>query len=413
MAPFHDTILAVDLGNELSCVPDSWSAPPAAVRRWSATMAAAIRSAYPQALVVSGLDSGPIFQDNGWRLGDLPGLDFLSVHTYPVPNWNVVPFDGMTDPFCQAILPFNTRVARAFAPVMVQEFSSILTCGGPECDSYLGAILPACRAAGANGFLWWCLRDIRTDRMPYAKHGFEGRLGLVGADDRVKPNLRGMMELFREFRDAGPVRPAASDLGLYWPRQWYKRDNPQNPGNDATACYRRMLATHYSLAAQGRTAAIVRGDQPIPAGIRTLVVAGHALLCEESAALAAWVRQGGKLIWSGPTWSQWDTSVDAVLGAQPVDIRTPRPVTVECFGGRWALAHYPSDGRCIARVTTARVIAAGDDGQPMVLANTLGKGRAVAVLAQPEETMLAVGADRAARDRWQRWHAGLLGEVEA
>ena len=195
LAPFHDTMLAVDLGNELGCA-DASGTPPAAIRTWCKTVTGAIRETYPRALIVSGLDCGQAIHDGGWRLGEQPGTDFYSAHTYPVPGWNVVAFDGMTDPFCQAILPFNVRVMRTFGPVMVQEFSSILICGQPQVESYLNTLLPACLEAGANGFLWWCLRDVRAAVHPYLKSGFEGRLGLVDAADRVKPSLECVMRFF-------------------------------------------------------------------------------------------------------------------------------------------------------------------------------------------------------------------------
>jgi hypothetical protein len=63
-------------------------------------------------------------------------------------------------------------------------------------------------------------------------------------------------------------------------------------------------------------------------------------------------------------------------------------------------------------LTTATVRAARADGQPVILENGLGKGRAVTVLPLAEEGMLAVAADRVARDRWQDWFAGLLALVE-
>ncbi len=411
LAPFHDSLLALDLGNELGCA-DAWGAPPAAIRTWCERVTTAIREAYPQALIVSGLDSGQVTTDYGWRLGQQPGTDFYSVHTYPVPGWNVVPFDGMTDPFCQAILPFNTLAARAFGPVMVQEFSSILTCGQPECASYLSAMLAACRDNGSNGFLWWCLRDVRTQAHPYARHGFEGRLGLLDACDRVKPNLQPMLDFMRGLQTWTPPAPQPPDVAIYWPREYYRRDNDRNPGNDPSALFRRMLAAYYLLRRGGHSVGIARGDQPITPGLKTLVIAGAALTSPEVDALEVWVRQGGHVLWSGPTWSQWTESCDRIVGAQPVDIRTPQVVQINAFGAAWSLPHHPGDGRVVARVTTAHVAASTTDGLPVVLANRCGSGHCVSVLAVPEETVAAAGADRPSRDRWQVWYDGCLALLE-
>jgi hypothetical protein len=410
LAPYHSDLFALDLGNELSCV-DAWSAPPDAIESWCRTVTTAIREAYPEALIVSGTDSAPVFSDNGWRMDRQPGTNFLSVHTYPVPGWNPVPFDGMTDPFCQALLPFNTLVARAFGPVMVHEFSTILINGRPECESYLNTVLPACLANGANGFLWWCLRDVKAAIHPYNKSGFEGRLGLVDAQDRLKPAAESMMVFLRSLATWTPPAASTAEIAVYWPQEFYRRENPYNPGNDPSAVWRRALAWYYMLGRLGRPVQIARAGVPLDPSIRILIVAGAALTAGESAQVEAWVRQGGRVIWSGPTWQQWTESVDATIGAVPVDIRASRPATVACFGGEWTL-HSPSEGRAEVRLTTATVRAARADGQPVILENGLGKGRAVTVLPLAEEGLLSVAADRVARDHWQDWFAGLLGLVE-
>ena len=410
LAPFHSTMLAIDLGNELGCA-DAWGTSPAAIRRWCEAVTSAIREEYPHALIVSGLDSGQVIHDSGWRLGEQPGTDFYSVHTYPVPTWNVVPFDGMTDPFCQAILPFNTLAARSFGPVMVQEFSSILTCGKPECESYLKAILPACRDHGANGFLWWCLRDVQARIHPYVKSGFEGRLGLVDAADRVKPSLACVVDFFRSLADWTPPERRATEIGIYWPREYYRQENERNPGNEPSALWRRMFAAHYLLTRLGHKVGIVRGDRPFEPALKTLVITGAALTTTEAEQLEAWVRQGGRVIWSSPGWAQWTPGYDAMGGAQPVDIRAGTPASIDCFGQRWDLAHFAPDGRVDVRVTSASVLAAAGDGRPILLSNRLGKGQVVCALPMVEDSVIAVATDRAARDRWRAFYAGLMREV--
>ena len=170
--------------------------------------------------------------DVGWRFGQQPGVDYYSMHGYPVPTWHPIAFDGMTDPLCQSLLPFYTKVARSFGPVMLQEFGTIVTFGKRQQDEYLRAVLPACWWAGANGFLWWCLRDITAPVHPYIKNSFEGTLGLVDEHDRVKPGLEYFIEFAQSLPDLAEPQKGGWMVGLYWPRQFYLRDNPQNPGND-------------------------------------------------------------------------------------------------------------------------------------------------------------------------------------
>ena len=92
---------------------------------------------------------------------------------------------------------------------MVQEFSTILIHSRERCEAYLDAVVPACRENGANGFLWWCLRDIEVAGYPYDKSGFEGRLGLVDAQDRPKPATAKLIAMLTSLRDAPPPPPAA------------------------------------------------------------------------------------------------------------------------------------------------------------------------------------------------------------
>ena len=185
MASYHDVLLGIDLGNELICIQDSADAGPQAVEHWCRRVCDAIRSVYPSAMVVSGLDNNQVIADRGWHLGHQPGTDYYSMHGYPVPAWQPVQFDGLTDPLAHGLLPFYVRCARAFGPVLLQEFGTIVTGGPTQQRSYLEGMLERSWQAGANGLLWWCMRDIPARITPYATGCFEGTLGLVDAQDRV------------------------------------------------------------------------------------------------------------------------------------------------------------------------------------------------------------------------------------
>ena len=410
LSTFHDTLLGIDFGNELDVAPDSWQGSPAAVSEWCGEVSTAIREVYPQCLLVSGTDGGTVHGDNGWRFGTQTGTDFYSMHTYPVPSWNMVRFDGMTDPLCQSILPFYTRVARAFGPVMVQEFGTILTAGTDRQDAYLRGILPACWQAGANGFLYWCLRDITAMVHPYVKGGMESRLGLVDARDCVKPGLAYYLEFCRALASAPAPTANGETIGLYWPRHYYAKDDPENPGNQTGNSARRLLIANYLLTRLGYTVVIVRGDEPLAAIPGTLVIPGMLLDAREAEALEGWVRAGGRVLWHGPGWSEWNPAYSRLLGASPVDFRAHKPVTLRCFGEEWQIGSFPDGTRTEIAVETAEVLARDADGLPMVCRNRLGQGRVISALPIIEDAVAELAADRAARDRWQGWYAGMLAE---
>lgn len=407
-ARFPEVVIAVDQGNEICCLPDCLAAPPEAIASWCGRFSAAIRRGFPEALVISGNEQNQIVADTGWRLGAQPGCDLYSMHAYPFSGWHSLAFDGMVDPLGQSLLPFYVKCARAFGPVMVQEFGTIFT-NSRCCDKYLRAILPACWAAGANGFLWWSLRDFTADGHPYDRNASEQTLGLVGPGGEVKPALR----FFSEFAESLPSRPSPaaghSEVALYWPAQYYLRGDPHSPGNDPRPLSRRLALAHFALGALGHKIGIVRGDQPLSeVRARTIVIAGAALTAREVAALSTWVRQGGRLVWHGVDAMTWGRNVSDLLGAVPADLRAPHAEGVETFGERWNFHSFARDTFVEAIPKEAHVEAADRLGRPVVLARRLGRGVVAACLAQVDDTFAAESADRDARGRWTRWYAGML-----
>ncbi|MCY3021811.1 MAG: beta-mannanase [Planctomycetota bacterium] len=410
IAPHHDHVLAIDQGNELCCLPDSHAAPPAAVIRWCGAVNRAVRETYPQAIIISGNEQNQITGDTGWRFGQQPGCDLLSMHAYPVQAWHSISFDGLGDPLARSLLPFYVRCARAFAPVMAQEFGTIVTFGARQQDGYLRAMLPACWQAGANGFLWWCLKDIAARVHPYLKCGFESTLGLVDAAGKVKPGLEYYLEFALSLPDRPAPAPEPAAIGIYWPRKYYPRDDQENPGNDPHQLSRRLVIANHLLNQLGHTVRVVRGDEPLPADLTTLVVPGALLTVDEAEALDSWVRAGGRLVWHGPDPVNWGHAYCRLLGARPVDYRSPRAVEVQAFGARWPLAAFPRNMRVELEPATARVVSRDGDGLPVVLVHRVERG-SVAYALPMVENVPAAADRRDERDRWTAWLAGMLALV--
>jgi hypothetical protein len=333
------------------------------------------------------------------------------MHGYPVPAWHCLPFDGMIDPLGQSLLPFCTQVARAFGPVMVQEFGTILTAGQAQQEQYLHAMLPACWQAGGNGFLWWCLRDIKASAHPYLRHGFEEYLGLVDDAGRVKPGLG----FFLEFAQEVQTRPApgndAEAVGLYFPAHFYTRNDEANPGNDPASLSRRLTVANYALRQLGRETRVVRGDLELPGDLKTLLVPGAIPSGDEAARLLDWVRAGGRLVWHGPVGSSWGHAVAELMGARPADYRAPLSTTAEVFARRWSFRHYPQNVRLDVQPSTALPLACDNLRLPVIFRNTCGEGAVVCALPSIEDEFVAVCADRNARSIWLDWYAGMLGAV--
>ncbi|AHF91565.1 endo-beta-mannanase [Opitutaceae bacterium TAV5] len=450
LKPFAAHLCGIDLGNELDALPESSAAEPAQVREWCRRMTGAIRDVLPGALILSGCDHQQIITDTGWRLGDSdagvppasaewqrdarattaaqPGIDVLTMHGYPVPTWHPVPCGGLADPLTQSLLPFYVKCARAFGPVMLQEFGTILTspAAAPHADAYLRAVLPACRDAGANGFLWWCFKDITARIHPYLKNNFESQLGLVDAEGRVKEGLRYFVEFAREQAGrsaelqpahrapeeernanassnagafglkrrttAGGEDAAAPTVHLYWPTHYYDRDAPQNPGNRPRETSRRLIIANHLLQTAGFHTGIVRGDRPIPTpaeGVRRIVVASSFPTLGEIESLRCWVEQGGHLLWHGPDPLNWAAETTRLTGAMIADYHAAVPTTVSPDHTVYHLGRYPRGLRLAVAPCGAQVSFVDADGLPMILERRLGKGRVTTVLADVEGSILA------------------------
>ncbi len=409
--PYHDTLLGIDLGNELTVPPDASAASPGAVVNWCQTVTSAIRSVYPEALIVSGTDQGTVVNDTGWRLGEMPGTDYYSMHAYPVPPWHNLEFAGMTDPFCQSLLPAYVAIARSFGPTLVQEFGTIATFGPAQQDAYLRAILPACWQAGGSGFLWWCLRDITAQVYPYLKNGFEGTLGLVDSQDQVKPGLSYFIEFSRQVQSL-PL-PVLNSLptGLFLPKHYYPRENELSTGQHPKDLSRWLVVARYLLGLSGRNARFVSERTGLDPALKTMLVAGALLNIEEARLLEDWVAAGGTLIWHGPDPVNWGADYIRLLGAVPVNYLSPRPVTVSAFGDQWTFADFPRGIRLEVAPRTARVLASDAQGAPILLANRVDAGQVIYSLPCVEEAVARHSGDRQARDRWLGWYKGVLNQA--
>ncbi len=406
IAPWHAHLAGIDYGNELDGVE---AAEPSQIRHWCQAMARAIREVYPRALLVSGVSGGPLGNDCGWRYGDDLGTDFHSFHCYPVPHWSGLRFDGIRDPFAQRLLAHGVSAIRAHGPVMVQEFGTLITGAAAPQAAYLRAALPAAWDAGANGFLWWCLKDIRSRAYNYVRASMEGTLGLVDDDGKLKPGLEPFITFAREVQTA-PTPDRRHAVALYWPKHFYSRENPSAVGNDPRSVSNRWLAAFHQFALAGIACGHVVGGAPFPAHVRVIVIAGCHLDADEAVALAAWVESGGRLLWHGPYWNEWGPDQARLIGARPADFRMARSCTVAAFGATWAFQHWHTPEECRLELAPCGAVAIAQDetGFPMLWRQDLGAGRVIMCLASVEEAVLNALMDLPARDRWAGWYVGAL-----
>jgi hypothetical protein len=406
---FKEAILAVDLGNELCCLRESSEASPAAVHSWCERMAAALRTKYPEAILISGCEQNQVMNDTGWRFGDQPGMNLYSMHGYPVPNWHALRFDGMKDPLAAELLASYTAMARSYGPTMLQEFGTIVTFGKEQQETYLERLLPACWEAGANGFLWWCFRDIKAKVRPYLTNGFEGTLGLVDAKGKVKPGLQPFLDFARGLPERAAPDLSSFDTAVFVSSQYYDRDNQDCPGHHPALEARGILLARHFLQALGKKVGFVHGNQTVPATVKTIVVAGTHLRVDEAEVLAKWVQAGGKLVWHGPDAVNWGAAYIELCGAKPLDYRDDCEVEVTLGGRVWKLDTFPRRLRLEIQPESAEVLASDEKGLPVVLRNRLGEGEVIYSLAMVEETIARETGNPEQRERWVEFYRFMLG----
>ncbi len=410
LAEIPELLVGVDLGNELCCLAESSQASPAEVIAWCGDITAAVRRRLPGVPVISGNEQNQVINDTGWRFGEQPGTDLLSMHGYPVPGWHALGFDGMTDTFAAHLLPFYTRCARAFAPVMLQEFGTIVTFGPEQQDVYLRRMLPAARAAGANGYLWWCMRDFSTDIHPYHRVPKERDLGFFDDADRIKPGLAYFQKFCQGLEDC-EEEAENGEHAVLWPRQFYPRDNPFNPGNAPVTVSSRMALTAYMLerVTQSPTAVVRSPAQADEAGVRMVWVTGVALQLQEWRDWAEWVRRGGHLVILGVDTVLLTRDVCEDLGFYPVDYRAPNPVTAELDGTAYTFTRFPRNIRLQIRVEGATVLLRDQSEEiPLCLRSEPGEGSIVSFLPHLEDVVLDHSGDPRKRDAILPWYDWLI-----
>ena len=403
----HGAMMGIDLGNELCCLPESRAAGSEAIAAWSQAITAAVREAYPETWLISGNEQNQITSDCGWSLGQKIGTDCLSMHSYPVPTWHPLPFDGMRDPFAQSFLPFYVKAALAFGPVMVQEFGTILT-QSPEIQrEYLAAMLDACWQAGANGFLLWCWSDFTCNHHPYNKSAFEKDLGLVDVQGRVKAGVDQFLQFGKQLAHA-EIPARKEEVALYWPKHYYASE--ENPGNSPVRLAPRMLLAHYLIEQAGFPVAIVRPEMLEASTAKVLVITGAALTTEETTALQQWVEKGGRVLWHGADPMSMGPEFRQLTGFAALDFRFPGEWLLAANGQGWKLDQFPHGIRVDIEVRAGEV-AYAVDGVTLGVTCVVGTGRVLTFLPDIEGCAMLDAGNGKLRDRWSAWYGGMIRQL--
>lgn len=369
-------IIAWDLGNECNCLSDAPSREVAYT--WTAMVRNAIKAEDHTRRVISGMHG--IRPTGAWTIADQGELtDVLTTHPYPY--WVAHARKDKTISFRTLMhAPAESEMYSALSkkPVLVEEIGTM----GPQvCSEENAGVFMRCQlfsawANGQEGLLWWCAFDQNTFTVPpYAWTMVERYLGLFENGYVAKPALVEMRRVSKRIK------------GL-----------PKLPQKQVDAvCILSKDINHwgvaymtYALAKQaGLTITFADGNDELPDAKCYLLpsVAGIDVLEKTKYdALKRKVENGATLYVSMDNGIM--TEFEALFGARVVD-SCARDVTSVVTVGKKQLALKGKTKR-ILQPTFAKVLLSDENGEPVLLKNSYGKGKVYYLNAPLEASLIDV-----------------------
>lgn len=432
----RSALIAWDLTDE----PPFWihaaSTTDEDARRWTSSVAAALREADPEHLVTVGTASQEI--DHGPFRADVtaPFLDFCCVHPYPIYSPELYP-DRLTSIRMTLAGAFEIALARgAGRPVMLHEYGASSTQFAPErIADYDRLLCWSSFGRGAVGFYAWCWIDADPEafrRAPYVRMPHETQFGVLTHEGQDRPRravLTGLASVFEALDLDGLASDGPrTDASILVPHEYahpydpdaYGLDNAPsgpytpaerawNPTRDVAPLVRGWLNAFVLAARAGLsvdfpreqldgswpTTPLVLAPAPLTATTDSLL---HLRTSTWSSALS-YVQTGGSLYLSCSA----ETAIPELAELAGVSIADRAPVASEVrltFVAKFGdldvgeVLVIPSGskdlhlrGVCLD-VTDAQVLAVDSRGLPALTRATRGRG-SVTVCAYPVELLEA------------------------
>ncbi|MGV8979022.1 MAG: cellulase family glycosylhydrolase [Cellulomonas sp.] len=405
-------------------------------RRWTASVADALREADPEHLVTVGTASQEI--DHGPFRADViaPYLDFCCVHPYPIYSPELYP-DGLTSVRMTLAGAFETALARgAGRPVMVHEYGASSTQFSPErIADYDRLLCWSSFGRGAVGFYAWCWIDAEPAafrRSPYVRMPHETQFGVLTHDGQDRPRLAVLTGLARALdaldldglagdgprTDASmlvpheyvhPYDPAAYGLSDAPAGPYAPAERAWNPAREVTPLVRGWLNGFILAARAGLSVDFPREqldgswpDSPLVLAPAPLTTTTNSLLHLRTSTWSnalSYVEAGGALYLSCSA----ETAIPELAELAGVSIADRAPVVsdvrltfVAQFGDLEVgdVLVIPSGSTDLhlrgvrLDVTDAQVLAVDSSGLPALTRATRGRG-SVTVCAYPVELLQA------------------------
>jgi hypothetical protein len=428
-------ILAWDLTDE----PPYWivaqETSDAMAANWTKALAGAIRDLDSQHLILVGTSSQEIARGPFRADVIVEDVDFLSVHPYPFyqPAYYLDPLLSMRVTYAAA---FETMLARgAGKPVMMQEFGASSAQFTPErIARYYNTMMYSAVGSGAHGLVAWCFTDADEAtwaRVPYLRSPHETQFGVTDAHKQDRPagqELRNLGQVLSQMAFEGIALPSLQ-AGIIVPHEFAHGPDHSRYGISEPNLSLYVSAEEAWTEKRERRSGVIL---PVSSWLSAFILARQAHLevgfpreydlWEElplilmpspltSTSLTFnhvhttfWRRaqrylEAGGTLWASLSGDAAIPEMQDLFGASLEDRIIPRGSVkiemVEDFHGlkRGQSFHYqaglsPADMGYLLRVTTGRVMAIDQEGNPAIVAHSLGQGHTL-LSAYPLEHYLA------------------------
>lgn len=155
-------------------------------------------------------------------------VDFFSVHPYSIYAPKLFPDAMLSQRQTYGGAFETTLTSGAGRPVMIQELGASSAQYTPEAIAeYERTALYSSLGAGANGFLVWCYTDAaptQYGKVPYLRSPHETQFGIVTWDRKERPAGKMLTEFSKTLGklDLEGIEPAAGEAALPVPQEWSK-----------------------------------------------------------------------------------------------------------------------------------------------------------------------------------------------
>lgn len=368
-------VMAYDLSNEINVWCNSIRGPTRALAiAWQRRMIAAIRRGHPGVWVMNGTNHTGIIAEMPWdvRVQSKVPMDLLSMHVYPVRTWNALPFASLQCYEADTLAPIHVAMARAYGPVMMQEFGVAVPVSGPRARDYLFQSTVGSYLAGGNGFLMWGWRDFETTRRPYRDNPFEKEICFLNTQGEMKEASRGFVDAVKFIRDLDGFTPPLPAIGIYLGESYWQ--GPHGTVANSIRCAWLSNALRRAHLAHAFT-------DTMDDSFAAIVIPGPRLCLDEIAALRAYVDRGGHVLLGDIGFTYWCDALKDLADLDLIDMASVSSNTL--LKSKHAQFPVPAMAYVPAAAPRGAAVQAtlGDPELPALLVSEGGRGRVATLFA--------------------------------